>query len=219
MSAGLQARLLRALQEKEVVPVGGGPVKTDIRVLSATNSDLRLRMEHGEFRSDLYYRIAGFVLRVPPLRERQGHVPQLVEDFLRRFAAESRKHVRGVTVGAMRRLVTYPWPGNVRELEHEVRRLVYVCPDGHTIDEAMLSGRMREGPEPAQNTAAPAPPPAADVELNLERRVAELERRLIEEALERTHGNRTAAARLLGISRNGLAIKIERFQAAKPTRA
>ena len=213
MSQDLQAKLLRALQEKEVLPVGGPPVKTDIRILSATNSDLRRRMEEGHLRSDLFYRVAGFVLRVPPLRERQGHIPQLVEDFLRRFAAESGKHVRGITVDALRSLAAYTWPGNVRELEHEVRRLVYVCPDGHSIDETMVSPRVLAGPVSPSPVGAAGPP--ADGSLDLGRRVAELERRLIEEALERTHGNRTQAARLLGISRNGLAIKIERLQAAK----
>ena len=215
MSQGLQARLLRALQEKEIVPVGGQPQKTDIRILSATNSDLRRRMEEGHFRSDLFYRVAGFVLRVPPLRERQGHIPQLVEDFLRRFAAESGKHVRGITATAMRSLAAYAWPGNVRELEHEVRRLVYVCPDGHSIDEAMLSPRILA--PPGLEAPRAVPEPSANGPLDLDRRVAELDRRLIEEALKRAHGNRTQAARLLGISRNGLAIKMERFQAGKPS--
>jgi two-component system response regulator HupR/HoxA len=174
-------------------------------------------MQEGHFRSDLFYRIAGFVLRVPPLRERQGHIPQLVEDFLRRAAAESGKHVRGISVGAMRSLVAYPWPGNVRELEHEVRRLVYVCPDGHSIDEAMLSSHTLA--PPVLEAPGAAAEPATDSSLALDRRVAELERRLIEEALERAHGNRTQAARLLGISRNGLAIKMDRFHATRPSGA
>jgi two-component system response regulator HupR/HoxA len=207
MSPALQAKLLRALQEKEVQPVGGAGVKVDLRVVAATNTNLRERMERGAFRADLYYRVAGIVLRIPPLRDRRGHVPELVDGFTRRCAREAGKHVRGVTAGALQALWQYHWPGNVRELEHEVRRLVYVCPDGQPIDVHMLSPHLLA-------PAGPAPGPgetAVEGPLLLEERVADLERRLIAEALRRTGGNRSGAARLLGISRNGLAIKMERL--------
>jgi DNA-binding NtrC family response regulator len=121
----LQAKLLRALQEKEVQPVGGAPVPVDIRVIAATNSDLHRRMEEGRFRRDLYFRVAGFALRVPPLRERREDIPALVESFMRAFARETGKGLRGITVKALRALIEYDWPGNVRELQLEVRRLVY----------------------------------------------------------------------------------------------
>ena len=204
MPLELQAKLLRALQEKEIQPVGGAPVPVDIRVIAATNSDLHRRMEEGRFRRDLYYRIAGFALLVPPLRERREDIPVLVESFMRAFARETGKAVRGITVKALRALTEYAWPGNVRELEHEVRRLVYVCPDGQAIDSAMVSpqilARPREGgPEPALDT------------LELGPHVKAIEKRLIREALARSGGNRTQAARLLGVSRNGLAIKIEQL--------
>jgi transcriptional regulator with AAA-type ATPase domain len=204
MSLDLQAKLLRALEEKEIHPVGSAPVSVDIRVVAATNTDLLQRIEDGRFRRDLYYRIAGYVLRLPPLRERKDDIPLLIEDFIRTFSAKIQKSVRGVTVKALRTLVDYPWLGNVRELEHEVRRLVYVCPDDQPIDSMMLSEHLR-APGSVEN------PGERGGSLGLEGRVQELEGRLIREALSRAGGNRTQAAKLLGISRNGLAIKMERL--------
>jgi two-component system, NtrC family, response regulator HydG len=210
MPLTLQAKLLRALQEKEVQPVGGAPVAVDIRVVAATNSDLHRRMEDGRFRRDLYFRIAGFALHVPPLRERRDDVPMLVETFLRAAAREAAKNLPGITVKALRTLVDYAWPGNVRELEHEVRRLVYLCPDGEAIDATMLSPHVTA----VEERPVHAPPPTLD----LEKETAALERQLITEALRRSAGNRSGAARLLGISRNGLAIKMERLGLAAPVK-
>jgi transcriptional regulator with PAS, ATPase and Fis domain len=204
MPVELQAKLLRALQEKEVQPVGGAPAAVDIRVIAATNSDLHRRMEEGRFRRDLYFRVAGFALRVPPLRERREDIPALLEAFTRAAARAHAKTVRGFTVKALRRLIAYAWPGNVRELEHEAGRLVALCPQGEAIDSTMISPHILGG-EPAQGTA-----PLADT-LDLEKNVDALERRLISQALAQARGNRTRAAKLLGVSRNGLAIKMERL--------
>ena len=215
MPLELQAKLLRALQEKEVQPVGGAPVPVDIRVIAATNSDLHRRMDEGRFRRDLYFRVAGFALRVPPLRERREDVPALVESFLRTFAPETGKALHGITVKALRALIEYAWPGNVRELEHEVRRLVYLCPAGQAIDSTMISPHVLA----AAAGGGAADGGAADAvldSLDLEKNVGALERRLIREALEKAAGNRSHAARLLGISRNGLAIKMERLGLAHP---
>ena len=204
MPLELQAKLLRALQEKEVQPVGGAPAAVDIRVIAATNSDLHRHMEEGRFRRDLYFRVAGFALRVPPLRERREDIPALLEAFARAAAREHGKTVRGFTVKALRTLVAYAWPGNVRELEHEAGRLVALCPQGEAIDSTMISPDILGG-EPAHGTAAPADT------LELEKNVDALERRLISQALAQVGGNRTRAAKLLGVSRNGLAIKMERL--------
>jgi transcriptional regulator with PAS, ATPase and Fis domain len=206
MSLELQAKLLRSLQEKEAQPVGGAPVPVDIRVIAATNCDLQQRIEAGRFRRDLYYRIAGYVLQVPPLRERREDVPVLVEAFLGVFARETGKTVRGITVKALAALVEHAWPGNVRELEHEVRRLVYLCPSGEAIDSGMLSEPLLT-PAPLST----AERPAGGASLDMESHVQQVEARLIREALARAGGNRTLAARLLGISRNGLALKMERM--------
>ena len=214
MPLPLQAKLLRALQEREIQPVGGAPLRVDIRVVAATNSDLHRRMEEGLFRRDLYYRVAGFALRLPPLRERREDIPALVQAFLERFAAEATKAVRGVTIKALRALVEFPWPGNIRELEHEMRRLVYLCPEGQAIDSTMLSPHVAAcapAGDPDAHEPAELLEPGVSGSLDLEVGVARLERRLIERALEQAGGNRTQAAKLLGISRNGLAIKMERL--------
>jgi two-component system NtrC family response regulator len=204
MPLELQAKLLRALQEKEVQPVGGPLVPVDIRVVAATNADLAKRMEGGRFRRDLYYRLAGHVLEVPPLRRRREDVPALVEALLRRFAREAGRSVRGVTAGALRALVEQEWPGNIRELEHVLRRLVQLCPEGEAIDSGLV---------PLQALpASPEPSPASEgTSLELASRLEVLEEQLVREALARADGNRTQAAKLLGISRNGLAIKMQRL--------
>jgi transcriptional regulator with PAS, ATPase and Fis domain len=176
MPLALQAKLLRAVQERQVQPVGGEPVAVDIRIIAATNSDLQQRMDAGHFRRDLYYRVAGFVLRVPALRERKEDVAALVEAFVRGFARETGKAVRGVTEKALEALKAYGWPGNVRELQHEVRRLVYLCPGGQALESSMVSEHILLAPREVDPVAGEMP-----------------------------------AARLLGISRNGLAIKMERL--------
>jgi DNA-binding NtrC family response regulator len=208
MPLELQAKLLRALQEKEVQPVGGAPVPVDIRIIAATNSDLHRRMEEGRFRRDLYFRVAGFALHLPPLRERREDVPVLVESFLRAFTGETGKAVRGITVKALRALTEYAWPGNVRELEHEVRRLVYLCPEGQAIDSTMISLPVLADPHEGGSE------PALDT-LELAKNVKALEGRLIRKALDKAGGNRTQAAKLLRISRNGLAIKMEKLGLAQ----
>jgi DNA-binding NtrC family response regulator len=206
MPLALQAKLLRAVQEKQVQPVGGEPAAVDIRVIAATNSDLQQRMDAGLFRRDLYYRVAGFVLRVPALRERKEDVDDLVLAFTQGFARETGKAVRGVTQKALQTLKAYGWPGNVRELQHEVRRLVYLCPDGQALESSMISEHILLTPHPVDPVEGEMP-----ASLDLEANLGRLESRLIREALGRAGGNRTQAARLLGISRNGLAIKMERL--------
>jgi DNA-binding NtrC family response regulator len=207
MSLDLQAKLLRALQEKEIQPVGSAPIPVDIRVVAATNSDLMRRIDEGRFRRDLYYRLAGYVLRVPPLRERREDVPTLVESFLRAFARETGKPIQGITLKALRALTDYAWPGNVRELEHEVRRMVYLCPYGAAIDSTLVSAHIAAPPSAGEREDVDA---ALDG-LDLEQHLRQVEEQLIRRALARAGNNRTQAAKLLGISRNGLAIKMQRL--------
>ena len=204
MPPPLQAKLLRALESGEIHPVGRAPVPVDVRVVAATNSDLRSRASDGGFRDDLFYRLAGCVLEVPPLRRRREDVPLLVEHFLRRAAESAGKAVRGVTASALELLIERPWPGNVRELRHEVERLVHLCPANGAIDSGLLRPDVGRGS---------ADDPAATLRhaesLRLADHVEPLERRLIFEALRRTGGNRSRAAELLGMSRNGLAYKMK----------
>jgi DNA-binding NtrC family response regulator len=199
----LQAKLLRVLQDHQVTPVGGRPVEVDVRVIAATNADLEEKLRLGAFRSDLYYRIAGSVVRVPPLRERRSDIARLVEHFLHKFAGELDRPIRGLSVRGLELLVQHSWPGNVRELESEVRRLVYACAPGQVIESSLLSERVMLGGKQASPTAGST--------LQIATRVAELERDLILQALQRSRGNRSVAARLLGLSRNGLALKMHRL--------
>jgi transcriptional regulator with PAS, ATPase and Fis domain len=208
MSLELQAKLLRAIQALEVHPLGArAPEPIDVRIITATNTDLQALIAASGFRRDLYYRVAGFTIHVPPLRQRRDDIPAFVEHFMRLYAEEIGKPVSGITVKALSALAAAPWPGNVRELEHEVRRLVYLCPENHAIDSSMLSTAILY--PPAQQSFDEL---EVGRDLDLDAAIAEVERKLIAAALARTKGNRSKAARLLGISRNGLALKMDRLE-------
>ena len=182
----VQAKLLRALQEREIRRVGAERnIKVDARVVAATNRDLRAAVEAGTFREDLYFRLGAFVITVPPLRERREDIPPLVHDFLRRAAARVKKDVEAVSADAMTALMRYAWPGNVRELEHAIERAVIVARG--------TSVKVRDlPPEVSQKPRARA----ADDSLDLQAQ----ERASIERALERFGGNRRQAADALKIS-------------------
>ncbi|MEM6797347.1 MAG: sigma 54-interacting transcriptional regulator, partial [Acidobacteriota bacterium] len=206
MSPELQAKLLRALQEREIVPLGRDPLKVDVRVVAATHTDLQALMASGRFRQDLYYRLAGYEMEVPALRQRRSDLPALISHFVRLYGEETGKSVRGVSVKALRRLCSYSWPGNVRELKNIVRRLVYACPDGRAIESSMLPPAILD-PEPAE-------PTVEDMRLgsaSLAEHLQAIERRLIRQALDATGNNRTPAAQLLGLSRNGMAYRLRRL--------
>ncbi len=223
MSPGLQAKLLRALQEKEIDPVGAAPLATDVRVIAATNTRLSEKMDAGLFRHDLYYRLAGCVLPVAPLRQRREDIPALVEHFLRMHAREAGAAVRGLSVRALKQLIDRPWPGNVRELEHEIRRLVYLYGDSQHIVSPMLdseSGSIAGSDSPRGDASRgvagsdePANSPSRERMGSLD--LDALEKQAIEEALTRTDGRRVAAARLLGISRDSLRRRMIRHGLAK----
>ncbi|MCP4663632.1 MAG: sigma-54-dependent Fis family transcriptional regulator, partial [bacterium] len=146
MPKPLQGKLLRALQEKQIHPLGRPAAVVDVRVISATNTDLEAGIREGRFRQDLYYRIAGYVLRVPALRHRCEDIPRLIGHFTRAYCRETGKSVRGITVKALRALTEYAWPGNVRQLDHEIRRLVYLCPHGQAVDSGLLSDPILRPP-------------------------------------------------------------------------
>jgi len=221
----LQAKLLRVLQEREVLPLGArAPRTVDVRVVSATNRDLAAQVEAGSFRSDLYFRLRGLELRVPALRQRREDLPHLVLTFARRAASRYSKRVRGVSKAALSRLLDHDWPGNVRELKHAVERAVLRCSDGGVLDQRCfgeLEGPKAEAPietaptspdpPPAEDSTPTSEPAQADSIRPLKERVDELERQAIREALAVTSGNKTRAAELLGITRNGLNLKIKRL--------
>ena len=204
MSASMQGKLLRVLQEGEVRPVGGKEtVKVDVRVIAASNRDIKRMVEKGEFRRDLYYRLNVIPVEVPPLRERMEDLPQLVNDLLARLGSHE-----GITPqvepDAIEAMSGYDWPGNVRELENELKRLQAL--GVHEISRADLPDHIRS---PALARANQQQEEGGEGVLKLK----DLERVTIVRALEATGGNKTQAALLLGLSRRGLHKKLDRYRA------
>ncbi|MEZ4450619.1 MAG: sigma 54-interacting transcriptional regulator [Nannocystaceae bacterium] len=194
----MQTKLLRVLQEGEVRRVGDTVArKIDVRVIAASNRDLDAMVADGRFRGDLYYRIQVVKFSLPPLRERTEDLPALCEHFLARYDPKRRLTIGGA---AMRLLARHPWPGNVRELENEIQRLAVLVEA--RVEPADLSPQIRE-----QGGGQGAPDPD---DLSLRPRLERLERELIQRALERSEGNQTRAAELLGLSRFGLQKKLRR---------
>jgi transcriptional regulator with GAF, ATPase, and Fis domain len=198
MSPALQAKLLRVLQEGEFRPLGSERTrKVDVRVIAATRRDLAARVREGNFREDLYYRLAVVTLELPPLSARRDDIPLLVRHFLGKHQGEGRNVI--VTAAAMRAFVDGSYPGNIRQLENEVRRALALC-EGPKIDVVDLPGGAVQPP-------ASEPGPAA---LDLHAQLEALSFRLVDEAMERSTGNVTQAAELLGISRFGLQKMLKR---------
>jgi two-component system response regulator AtoC len=203
----LQVKLLRALQEGEIRRLGGTESqRVDVRVISATNRVLTDEVEEGNFREDLYYRLAVVPIKLPPLRERPEEIPDLVHFFLERHSARLGIDMAGVDPDAMEALLKHSWPGNIRELENLLEQAM-VLTEGPTIRLTDLPERVRR-PDPGAVAAA------ADLgdDLSVKRHSAALERRLIQLALERTGGNRTHAAELLELSPRALRYKIRDYE-------
>jgi DNA-binding NtrC family response regulator len=197
----IQVKLLRVLQEREFERLGGTrTVKVDVRLVAATNRDLRAALEEGTFREDLYYRLNVVPIDIAPLRERKEDIPGLVHLFISRFSAESDKSVEGITPDAMRILVNYHWPGNVRELQNILERACALAKG--TILEASdihLDVRPARGVESANHFLPEG--------MTLE----QWEDEMIQEALRRADGNKSQAARLLGLSRNALRYRLSKI--------
>ncbi len=205
MSMKTQAKVLRALQDGEIEPVGAGqPVRVDVRVLAATNKDLRDEIDAGRFREDLYYRLSTIPITLPPLRERSEDVPLLARYFLDFYSRKMGRQCRGFTEAAMRKLTGYGWPGNVREMRNAVERAVLLGA-GPEIDAAgLLLGAAIPGTGQEGAPAFQLPPEGCDL--------ADVERQLIEQALARTQGNQTRAAELVGLTRDQIRYKIEKYE-------
>ena len=200
-----QVKLLRALETGELRRVGGkDTIKVDVRIVSATNRDIRALVAEGRFREDLYYRINVLEVRLPPLRERREDIPELVQHFLEEHARESGAEAKTITPDAMALLVGYAWPGNVRQLRNEILRAVALS--GQVILPEVLSAdvRRRSVPVPSQTAGA-----RSRREI-VQEAVAVVERRAVEEALARSGGRKGEAAELLGVSRPTLDAKIKR---------
>ena len=208
----LQAKLLRVLQSREFFKVGGTkPIRTDIRLITATNKDPRREVQRGNFREDLYYRVAVVVIKVPSLRERKEDIPLMVEHFLRKFSTAYNKPIRGIGRSAMGRLTELPWPGNVRQLENVIEQAV-VLAEGDMLSERDFVSEPDALVEESsvQGGGAPAVQPSSGLPLH------EMERRYILGTLRKAYGNRTEAARLLGISRRCLHYKLKEYREDEP---
>ena len=204
MSHAMQVKLLRVLQERELTRVGGeDPIRVDVRVIAATNRDLLQDMEAGRFREDLYYRLNVVNLHIPPLRQRREDIPLLAQHFLTRFSEKNRKSFKGITPQAMDRLLKYDWPGNVRELMNAVERGV-VLGRSEYLDVEDLPLLVDELGK--QRSVSPL-----QGDLSLE----EVEKSTILKALESTGGNKSEAARRLGITRKTLTAKLKKYASVK----
>jgi DNA-binding NtrC family response regulator len=196
----MQVQLLRVLQEKTIIRVGGSEeIPVDVRVIAATNQSLQSKLEDCSFREDLYYRLNAFTLRIPPLRERREDIPALCSYFLQKYNREFGKHVEQFNNDVMQCLMNHPFPGNVRELENVVERAVILC-EGATVRKRHLPERFRTGRIPARSERSRT----GFVTLS------ELETQYIQEVLEATHGNKSEAAKILGINRASLWRKLKR---------
>ena len=202
VSPGMQLRLLRVLQEREFERVGDStPVKVDVRVVAATNRDLREHIARGGFREDLYYRLRVMELNLPPLRERREDIPLLTECFISKFNKKFGKNINDVSDEVNKIFLSYPWPGNIRELEHSLEHAFILCRH-NTIRAEHLPPELRDH---MQSKGLKGIPDKGD------------ERQLLIDTLEKSDWNKAKAARMLGISRITIYRKIEKYNIAPPS--
>ena len=213
----VQPKLLRFLQEGEIQPLGEQrPIKVDVRIIAATNTDLEEMVAHGKFREDLYYRLNVIRLRVPPLRERRSEIPTIVNYYINHYSARfGRKNIQ-MTPQAVDLLMVSDWPGNVRQLCNEVQRVVARAEDAAVITPDQLSPELKRTSSPATPNASVSTlssmAGAAMQNVTLADALEEVERRMIADALRKHGGNISRAARELGLTRRGLYLKLERYQ-------
>jgi Response regulator containing CheY-like receiver, AAA-type ATPase, and DNA-binding domains len=218
MSLSAQAKLLRVLQERKMERVGGrSTIEVDVRVLAATNKDLKNEIKKGSFREDLYYRLNVVHIHMPPLREMKEDIPLLAQYFLSSFASELGRGSMHFSSGAMDCLVNYGWPGNVRELGNEIKRAAVLANDD-VIDESYLSENLRSGVQKGAVSGRgvlqniPTGKENQSLKEAVEEAVEEIEIRIIKETLEKSGGNKQKAAKILGLTRQGLIKKIKKYE-------
>ncbi|MDQ3907281.1 MAG: sigma-54 dependent transcriptional regulator, partial [Acidobacteriota bacterium] len=210
LDISMQAKLLRALQEREIRRVGGTrPIKIDVRVVCATNRDLRAMVQDGRFRDDLYYRINVLSIDVPPLRERRDDIPVLIDFFLKKHTRNTSRLLRGLTPEARAVMLDYAWPGNVRQLESAIERAILLAEsDLITVEDLPLEVRQEARPQVEGGYKLPAEGISFE----------DFERNLILQAMERTDYNITKAAKLLGLTFRTLQYRLEKFGIKRPDR-
>ncbi len=205
--ASVQVKLLRVLQEREFERLGSNKTRRiDVRVIAATNVDLRAALEQGTFRQDLYYRLNVVPINLPPLRERKEDIPFLADHFMKKHSRELRGKEARLTDAAVQKLMSYHWPGHVRELENVIERSL-VLGSGELLDAAEI--KLDTNPQPrAASSGSPVLPEGMTLD--------QLEQEIIRDALERSHGNKSQAARLLGITRNALRYRLSQMGLENP---
>jgi two-component system, NtrC family, response regulator HupR/HoxA len=214
-SLSMQVKLLRVLQEGTFIPVGGTSVrKVDVRIIAATNKDLKQMMQRGEFREDLYYRINVISIQLPALRERAEDIPMLVEYFLERQCEEMKVAKKSLSNKCLEKFMDYKWPGNVRELENEIERLVVLSGQDKIITPDLLSGKMMEG----NGNSGPALR-GINMSGTMKKAIEELEILMIKEGLKRCNFNKSRLAKELDVSRASLIMKVEKYDLDKRKKA
>jgi DNA-binding NtrC family response regulator len=210
LSVPMQAKILRVLQEREVMRVGGTrPTKVDVRVIAATNRDLEAMVKDGRFREDLYYRLNIIPINLPPLRNRRDDIALLIEFFIAKHSRNAQRKIKGLTASARNLLMNYSWPGNVRQLESAIERAILLC-EGDEISVEDLPLEIRQESSPSNSFNFKLPPEGISFE--------DLEKSLITQAMEQTGWNITRAAKLLGLSFRTLQYRLEKFDMKKPAR-
>ncbi len=212
-SLSMQVKLLRVLQEGTYMPVGAtSPMRSSVRIIAATNKDLKQMMKDGEFREDLYYRINVINVNLPPLRERPEDIALLMDHFLSKRCAESGLPMKTISKKCLERMLDYPWPGNVRQLENEIERLVVLSGDDKTITPDLLSPMIQDYVNEQRGGSAGATAGLGiDTSGNLKGALEELEALMIKEGLKRTNFNKSKLSKELGISRASLIMKVEKY--------
>ncbi len=214
MSPNLQVKLLRVIQEREFERVGGiKPIRTDVRIIAATNRNLEEEVEQGRFREDLYYRLNVIPLNLPPLRERDEDIPLLVKHFLAKYGKDKNPSLTGFGKKAMSLLMQYKWPGNVRELENLVERMLILC-DGTEVELGDLPDKILAGCTQASSSLSHIDLPESGIDLSTA--VSEFERNIIIQALNRSNWVKNRAAKLLNVNRTTLVEKIKKQKLQKP---
>ncbi len=209
VTPAMQVKLLRSLQEKEVMRVGGNrPIPVDARVIAATNRDLEAFVKEGKFREDLYYRINVIPIQIPPLRERRDDIPPLVDHFVAKHSAAEGRKIKGLSGEARKLINDYAWPGNVRQLESAVERAILLA-ETDRIEVEDLPFEIRQASQPSSSFAFKLPPEGISFE--------ELERSLIIQAMEQSGWNITRAAKLLGLSFRTLQYRLDKFGIKRKT--
>ncbi len=201
-SPAMQAKLLRAIEDKVIRRVGGTEyIPINVRIISASNVDLEEEVKRGNFRKDLYYRISGMMIKLPPLRERKRDIPQLISYFVQKYSIEHGKIIKGITPPVYEILQAYDWPGNVRELEKEVERLIAFTEDGSYITEDKISPKIR---------------PLSNQTFTLDELMENYEKNILIDALLNCNWNESKTAKMLGISRTSLISKIKKYALRRP---